>query len=78
MALKIETTIRDMHADVALDGLEEDEIELLRGLEDDGIPVEVVAEATDGYFDVVLPSGKMINALSWVHLDGFNENGVIL
>jgi hypothetical protein len=78
MALKIETTIRDMYSDVALDGLEDDEIELLRGLEDDGIPVEVVAEATDGYFDVLLPSGKMIDALSWVHLDGFNENGVML
>lgn len=78
MALKIETTIRDMHSDVALDGLEEDEIELLRGLEDDCIPVEVIAVATDGYYDVVLPSGKMINALSWVHLDGFNENGVML
>ena len=78
MALKIETTIRDMYDGACLDGLEDDEIELLRGLEDDNIPVEVVAEATDGYFDVVLPSGKLVNALSWVHLDGFNENGPVL
>lgn len=78
MALKIETTIRDMYDSACLDGLEEDEIELLRGLEDDCIPVEVIAVATDGYFDVMLPSGKVINALSWVHLDGFNENGVML
>jgi hypothetical protein len=78
MALKIETTIRDFAGVACLDGLEDDEIELLTGLEEDGIPVEVVAEATDGYFDVVLPSGKLVNALSWVHLDGFNENGPVL
>ena len=78
MALKIETTIRDMYDTACLDGLEDDEIELLRGLEDDDIPVTVICCATDGYFDVMLPSGRIIDGLSWVHLDGFDENGPVL
>ncbi len=78
MALKIETTIRNMYDAACLDGLEEDEIELLQGLEDDDIPVTVIAQATDGYFDVMLPSGRVINGLSWNHLDGFNYEGPVL
>lgn len=78
MALKIETTIRNMYDAACLDGLEEDEIELLQGLEDDDIPVTVIAHATDGYFDVMLPSGCVIVGLSWYHLDGFNYEGPVL
>ena len=78
MALKIETTIRDMYDSACLDGLEDDEIEVLRGLEDDSIPVEVVGQETDGYFNVVTPSGRHITGLSWVHLDGFNHEGPVL
>lgn len=78
MALKIETTIRNFAGAACLDGLEDDEIELLIGLEEDEIPVTVICCATDGYYDVKTPSGRNIDALSWVHLDGFNENGVVL
>ena len=77
MALKIETTIRNMYAE-CLDGLDDDEIELLQGLEDYDIPVEVTGQETDGYFNVTTPSGREIVGLSWVHLDGFQYEGPML
>ena len=75
MALKIETTIRNIREVSAGDFGDEDDHEILKGLEDDEIPVTVDCLATDGYYDVTTPSGRVIAALSWYHLDGFNENG---
>lgn len=74
MALVIETTIRDMYAGCN-DGLEADEIEALCNCEDADIPVRVLRCATPGYYDVVTPSGVEVDALSWVHLDGFTPEG---
>ena len=78
MALVIETTIRDMYDSACLDGLEEAEIEALRACEDMDIPVRVLRCATDGYYDIVTPSGVEVDGLSWVHLDGFDYNGPVL
>ena len=35
--------------------------------------ITVDCEATDGYFDITLPNGTEIAALSWWHLNGFDE-----
>jgi hypothetical protein len=82
MALKIETTIRNMSdftewAWVSEMGDAED-YHALVGCEEDDLPVEVLCKATDGYFDVKTPSGRVISALSWHHLDGFDYDGPIL
>ena len=79
MALKIETTIRNM-GDFTREGWiaelgDGDEYDILVGLEEDDIPVEVTGMATDGYFNVMTPSGKEIDALSFHHLDGFVFEG---
>lgn len=38
--------------------------------------VVVNAQATDGYYDITLPSGIKIEAISWYHLDGFTKDGI--
>lgn len=78
MALKIETTIRDMCACHSDDFATPSHYDILVGLEEDGLPVTIDCCATDGYYDVTTPSGVEIPGLSWVHLDGFNENGPVL
>ena len=75
MALRIETTIRNMADVSASDFVNEEDYDILVGLEEDGLPVVIDCEATDGYFDVTTPSGREIAALSWFHLDGFTEKG---
>ena len=76
MALRIETTIRNMGWVSAEDFGNSEDFEILCGLEDDGIPVTVNCCATDGYYDVTTPAGREIAALSWFHLDGFNDLGI--
>lgn len=78
MALKIKTTIRNMDECHADDFPEPEHYYILQGLEGYGIHVTVDCCAVDGYYDVTTPSGTKIPALSWVHLDGFNEEGPIL
>lgn len=53
---------------VERDGLSKEEILDLRNCEWDGLEVTVICEASDGYYDVLLPNGRVINALSKVHL----------
>lgn len=74
MALKIETTIRNIR-ELSADEFAPGDYDILLGLEEDEIPVTVDCLATDGYYDVTTPSGREIAALSWYHLDGFNETG---
>jgi hypothetical protein len=79
MALKLETNIRNM-SDFSERGWvaemgDADDYNALVACEEYDLPVEVLCEATDGYYDVKTPSGRVINALSWWHLDGFTENG---
>lgn len=50
----------------------EDEAQHL--LDAEGEQVEVLCEATDGYWDIRLANGKEFEAISWYHLVGFNEN----
>lgn len=40
-----------------------------------GTEVEVLCEAIDGYYDVQLPNGRLISALSCYHLEGFDVGG---
>lgn len=74
MALKIETTIRNIH-ELTADEFVPGDYDILLNLEENEIPVTVDCLATDGYYDVSAPSGHFIAALSWYHLDGFNEHG---
>lgn len=74
MALKIETTLRNIR-EMSADDFPEGDYDILLGLEEDEIPVTVDCIATDGYYDITTPSGHKIAALSWYHLDGFDENG---
>ncbi len=37
-------------------------------LEHEGQEVEVICEATDGYYDIMLPNGLQIDAISDYHL----------
>ena len=74
MALKIETTLRNIR-EMSADDFPEGDYDILLGLEEDEIPVTVDCIATDGYYDITTPSGHEIAALSWYHLDGFDENG---
>lgn len=41
--------------------------------ENEGVDVLVLCEATDGYYDVQLPNGHVVHALSGYHLDGFDD-----
>lgn len=75
MALKIETTIRNMN-EMSSDDFAPGDFDILIGLQEDGIPVTVDCIATDGYYDVTTPSGRVIDALSWYHLDGFDQEGI--
>mgnify|MGYP000013990506 CR=1 FL=1 len=80
MALKVETTIRNMD-DFSREGWiaelgDGEDYDILVGLEEDEIPVEVVSKETDGYFNVITPSGREITGLSFHHLDGFTFDGV--
>ena len=76
MALRIFTTIRNT-SDIDEDGsgLLLEDVAILKELEDNDDPVEVLRNACDGYFDIVTSEGHEIEALSWLHLDGFNEDG---
>ena len=57
------------------DGLSVDQINLLQSCE--GREVEILATATDGYFDVRLPIDEVIDALSGYHLAGLeNVRGI--
>lgn len=80
MALKIETTIRNINEYTRRDWIAEHgigaEYDILLGLEEEGIPVMVDCIATDGYYDITTPSGRKIAALSWYHLNGFDEQGI--
>lgn len=76
MAIKVTTTVINMN-EVDWDG-EEDTRDLLKPVAECGAEVIVLCEATDGYYDVQLPNGAIVNALSWYHLDGFTENGIAL
>ena len=75
MALKIETTLRNIHEMSAYE-FPEGDYDILLSLEEDEIPVTVDCIAMDGYYDITTPSGREIAALSWYHLDGFDENGL--
>ena len=75
MGLKIEAGIRNMREMSPSDFGDEEDYNILMGLQEDDIPVEVDCKALDGYYDVTTPSGHVVHALSWYHLDGFNENG---
>lgn len=75
MALKIETTLRNIR-EMSADDFGPGDFEILLGLQEDELPVTVDCIATDGYFDVTTPSGREIAALSWYHLDGFDEKGI--
>lgn len=74
MALRIQTTIRNMREISPGDGIEQDEYDALVAIEKSGEFVTVDCQATTGYFDVTLPDGRTIPALSWYHLDGFDQD----
>ena len=75
MALQIQTTLRNI-GEMSAEDFPDGDYEILLGLQEDDIPVTVDCVATDGYFDVTTPSGRVIAALSWYHLDGFDEEGI--
>jgi len=54
-------------------GLNADDLKALRQCEDNGMFVEILCTATDGYFDVELPTGEVIEALSGFHLVGLEK-----
>ena len=74
MALKIETTIRNM-SDACREDFMDGDYDILMGLEEDEIPVVVDCIVTDGYYDITTPTGREIAYISHHHLDGFSYNG---
>lgn len=77
MALKVQTTIINLdNADWS--GGQEDILEQLKPVQECGAMVTVLCEVTDGYYDIELPNGDRVDALSWFHLEGFTEEGIEL
>ena len=37
------------------------------------VEVDEIETARFGYYDVILPSGRIVYALSWYHLNGFKS-----
>lgn len=80
MAMIIKTTIRNLRAEYKDaqswedNGGNGDDWDELEECEYSGSRVMIMSEATDGYFDVKLPSGKVVEALSVHHLDGFKDD----
>jgi hypothetical protein len=79
----IKTNIKNVRSDfknvsswTAELGIAEDYVELVMA-EEAGSLVNIECEATDGYFDVKLPNGYVVEALSAHHLVGFNDEGTI-
>lgn len=77
MALKVTTTIRNIHEVDRSDGLE-DTYDKLVAAEEEGTEVTVDCLALDGYYDVTLADGTEVAALSWYHLEGFEEDGPVI
>ena len=77
MALKVTTTIRNIHEVDRSDGLE-DTYDQLVAAEEAGSEVTVDCLALDGYYNVTLADGTQVAALSWYHLDGFEEDGPVV
>jgi hypothetical protein len=81
MALKVTTTLRNMRHVSHLDGFVGDDYDYLVQAEEYGHTITVNCLATDGYYDVTLtryPTDREVAALSWYHLDGFDENGPVI
>lgn len=80
MALVIQTTIRNMREFTQSEWDSEygsqGDYEALLHCMNRKVPVVVDCEATDGYYDITLPLGRVISAISWYHLDGFTEDGI--
>lgn len=45
---------------------------LLRTQKSGGV-VRILREATDGYYDIELPDGTQVDAISWYHLVGYHK-----
>lgn len=58
-----------------MDGLEQFEIDILRSAQENNICVEILNEATDGHFDIRFANGCVLDAISWYHLKGLNQDG---
>jgi hypothetical protein len=76
--VKIYTTIRNTLAtEDDMEGVEEDEVLMLRECQQSGVNVQVLSmECEPGYYNVMLPNNTIIIGLSWYHLDGFTQDGV--
>jgi hypothetical protein len=80
MSMTIITTIRNIHSDYSSAESWEDDGGLagvwtrLFDAEESGEVVTIVCEATDGYFDIKFADGYSIEALSWWHLAGFDQD----
>jgi hypothetical protein len=67
------TTLRNTN-EIDRDDFEQSDIEHLKDGEADGVEVEVVCKATDGYFDIEFEDGYVIYAISWYYLDGYTDD----
>lgn len=66
------TTIRNMDQCGADDGLSQEELDILFDAEAQGLMVQVLCEACEGYYDIKVGE-TIINAVSWLHLEGYNK-----
>lgn len=69
----MKTTLRNLRDVSEDDGFEEGMYSKLVEIEDTDQLVTVDCEACDGFYDVTLPDGTEVAALSWYHLTGFDS-----
>lgn len=82
MALSISTTLENIRTvydsaeSWANAGGDASHYELLIQCEAQKRPVVIECEASDGCFDILLPNGTIVEAISYYHLEGFTANGI--
>jgi hypothetical protein len=79
----IQTKIRNIVGDFTVEswvgeGGLADDYRALRAAEINRTPVSVVAEETDGYYNIIIRGGYSVEALSWYHLEGLTEDGRVV
>jgi hypothetical protein len=68
------TTLRNTN-ELDSDDFEEEELERLCSGESYDEEIQVVCEATDGFYDIEFADGFKVYAISWYYLDGYTMYG---
>ena len=72
----MKTTLRNVNEmDISDFSVRQEDYNTMLELQEAGTEVEVdeIETATFGYYDVILPNGRVVYALSWYHLNGFKS-----